>query len=89
MNDAHVQTLFELLAVVPDTNLLHRGGAEAGEWVRIRAARFLDHGGCLATGWWDEAERFHADLVAAHLSPGGCADLLAATSFVLTACRQR
>jgi triphosphoribosyl-dephospho-CoA synthase len=89
VNDAHVQTLFELLAVVPDTNLLHRGGAEAGERVRMRAVRFLDHGGCLATGWWEEAERFHADLVAARLSPGGCADLLAATSFVLTSDEQR
>jgi triphosphoribosyl-dephospho-CoA synthase len=79
---ARVQCFFALLAVVDDTNLLHRGGAEGLAGARMAAASFLTAGGVGAPGWLDRAVGIHRDFVAARLSPGGCADLLAATLFL-------
>lgn len=81
-NAAQVQTLFVLLAEVTDTNVLHRGGAAGDAFVRRSARRFLKSGGCTKAGWLERAETVHRDLVAAWLSPGGCADLLTASIFV-------
>lgn len=76
---ARVQCFFALLAVVDDTNLLHRGGADGLLAARAAAATFLDAGGVAAPAWRDRAAAVHRAFVAARLSPGGCADLLAAT----------
>jgi triphosphoribosyl-dephospho-CoA synthase len=76
---ARVQCFFALLAVVDDTNLLHRGGAAGLDDARAAAAAFLQEGGVAAPGWRDRAVAIHRAFVAARLSPGGCADLLAAT----------
>lgn len=76
---ARVQCFFALLAVVDDTNLLHRGGADGLAEARAAAAGFLAAGGVAAPGWRDRAVAIHRAFVAARLSPGGCADLLAAT----------
>ena len=79
---ALVQTLFTLMSVLEDTNLLHRGGTEGLGFVREGSRRFLDTGGVLMPGWREEALALHRGCVARHLSPGGSADLLAATWFV-------
>lgn len=79
---ARVQCFFALLAIVDDTNLLHRGGADGLAGARAAAAAFLDAGGIAAPGWRDRAVGIHRDFVAARLSPGGCADLLATTLFL-------
>ena len=76
---ANVQCLFALMAVLDDTNLLHRGGAEGLAFAQGAAATFLDAGGVGAPGWRDRAVAIHRAFVAARLSPGGSADLLAAT----------
>ena len=79
---AQVQTLFALLATLPDTNLLHRGGADALHHVQSEAASFLAGGGITQPAWRTRALRLHDDLVARRLSPGGSADLLAAALFL-------
>lgn len=79
---AHVQCFFALLAVLDDTNLLHRGGAAGLTDARTSAAAFLAAGGIGARDWMDRAIGIHRAFVAAGLSPGGCADLLAATLFL-------
>jgi triphosphoribosyl-dephospho-CoA synthase len=76
---ARVHCFFALLAVVDDTNLLHRGGADGLVGARAAAAAFLDDGGIAAPDWRERAAAIHRAFVAARLSPGGCADLLAAT----------
>ncbi len=76
---ARVHCFFALLAVVDDTNLLHRGGADGLVGARAAAATFLDAGGIAAPAWRERAAAIHRSFVAARLSPGGCADLLAAT----------
>ncbi|MCJ2101684.1 triphosphoribosyl-dephospho-CoA synthase MdcB [Methylobacterium longum] len=76
---ARVDCFFALLAVVDDTNLLHRGGTDGLNAARAAASVFAATGGVSAAGWRDRALDVHRAFVAARLSPGGCADLLATT----------
>ncbi|MDP2332223.1 MAG: triphosphoribosyl-dephospho-CoA synthase MdcB [Reyranella sp.] len=82
-NAASVHTLFALMEAVDDTTVLYRGGVDAGLFVRRSAAEFLAAGGRSREDWFERAERLHRVFVARNLSPGGCADLLAATLLVL------
>ena len=79
---ARVQAFFALLRLVDDTNLLHRGGADGLVFARQQASRFLADGGVGQAGWRERAACVHLSFVARRLSPGGCADLLAATLFL-------
>jgi triphosphoribosyl-dephospho-CoA synthase len=79
---ASVQTLFAIMAVLDDTNLLHRGGMAGLTFVKEAARRFLDRGGVFRLDWEAEAVALHQACVAHHLSPGGAADVLATTWFV-------
>lgn len=76
---ARVHCFFALMAVLDDTNLLHRGGMEGLHFARAAARSFLAAGGVGAPGWEDDAARLHRAFVARNLSPGGSADLIAAT----------
>jgi triphosphoribosyl-dephospho-CoA synthase len=77
-----VQACFALIAVVCDTNLLHRGGADGLRYASEAASSFLSRGGVGASDWRARAAAVHTAFVARRLSPGGCADLLAMTLFV-------
>jgi triphosphoribosyl-dephospho-CoA synthase len=79
---AGVQTLFALIAVVEDTNLLWRGGAAGLAFAQTRAAAFLARGGVSTPDWRRTADRIGQEFVAQRLSPGGSADLLGATLFL-------
>lgn len=79
---ALVQTLFALIAHLTDTNLLYRGGAGGLDYARRAAAEFLAAGGTRAADWERRATAVRDAFVARNLSPGGAADLLAATWFV-------
>lgn len=81
-NAAAVQCLFSLMAVLPDTNLLYRGGEEGLEFAQIVSRQFISEGGVLRRGWQAHAVAIHRRFVDLNLSPGGSADLLAATLFV-------
>jgi triphosphoribosyl-dephospho-CoA synthase len=82
-NAASVHTLFALMEAVDDTTVLYRGGRAAGLFVRSAAADFLASGGCMQGGWFEKAEALHRCFIERNLSPGGCADLLAATLLIL------
>jgi triphosphoribosyl-dephospho-CoA synthase len=79
---ARIDTLFTLMAELSDTNVYHRGGAEGARIVRDSSLRFLARGGTAAADWEQDAVAAHRLFVAHRLSPGGAADLLAATCFV-------
>lgn len=72
-----LMTLTEYLA---DTNLLWRGGAEGLAHAQRAAGEFNAAGGVQAAGWREKLIDMHADFVARNLSPGGAADLVAASS---------
>jgi triphosphoribosyl-dephospho-CoA synthase len=79
---ARVEACFALIAVVEDTNLLHRGGLDGLMFARRVARQFLGRGGVGAPDWRERAGAIHDSFVARRLSPGGSADLLAMTLFV-------
>ena len=79
---ARVQAFFALLAAVDDTNLLHRCGVDGLRDAQKAAAGFLAAGGVGQAEWIDAAAAVHRGFVRRRLSPGGCADLLAATLFM-------
>lgn len=73
------EALLHLLAVNPDTNLVHRGGLAGLAHVQTRAARLIKAGGVNAPDFEARMFEFDADLIERNLSPGGSADLLAIT----------
>jgi triphosphoribosyl-dephospho-CoA synthase len=79
---ARVQSFFAILASTEDTNLLHRGGAAGLRYAQEEAAGFLQLGGVEQTEWRERAAAVHRAFIERHLSPGGCADLLAITLFL-------
>ncbi|MEO6975499.1 MAG: triphosphoribosyl-dephospho-CoA synthase MdcB [Gallionella sp.] len=79
---ALLHAFFVLLAETPDTNVLFRGGTEGLWYIQTQAADFLERGSVFEAGWRERAETLHRDCSARNLSPGGCADLLAAAWFV-------
>jgi triphosphoribosyl-dephospho-CoA synthase len=79
---ARIAAFFALLESVEDTNILYRAGSAGLEYVRSSARRFRAAGGADAADAFARAEAIHSDFVVRRLSPGGCADLLAATLFV-------
>ncbi len=79
---ALLHTFFVLLAETADTNVLFRGGAEGLRFIQTQAGEFLERGSVFEPGWQERAESLHRECSARNLSPGGCADLLAAAWFV-------
>jgi triphosphoribosyl-dephospho-CoA synthase len=79
MRHARIDALFALMAHMSDTNVYHRGGAEGALIVREHGRRFVDAGGTANPQWQARALDSHRIFVEARLSPGGAADLLAAT----------
>ena len=82
MRHAGIDALFALMTHISDTNVVHRGGPQGAALVRSEAAAFVAAGGTGAPGWEADAEQIHRRFVAHKLSPGGAADLLAATCLV-------
>jgi len=83
-NNRHalLHTFFVLLAETSDTNVLFRGGEEGLRFIQRQAREFLECGSVFEPGWQERAESLHRQCSAKNLSPGGCADLLAAAWFV-------
>jgi triphosphoribosyl-dephospho-CoA synthase len=79
---ARVDAIFSLMAHINDTNVYHRGGAAGADTVKTCARTFLDQGGSAHPEWEGAAQACHRLFVEKRLSPGGAADLLAATVFV-------
>jgi triphosphoribosyl-dephospho-CoA synthase len=82
MYHARIDALFALMAHISDTNVFHRGGTAGAQVVRRQAQRFAAMGGTAHPAWRAWADECHRLFVARKLSPGGAADLLAATCLV-------
>jgi len=79
---ARLQALFEVMAVLDDTNLAHRGGLAGLRWAQQQARGFLAAGGAARPDAIEHAQALHTAFVARRLSPGGAADLLAAACWL-------
>ncbi|WCE32453.1 triphosphoribosyl-dephospho-CoA synthase CitG [Vibrio sp. SCSIO 43137] len=81
-NDEHLAlsyTLLKLMAENCDTNLIHRGGLEGLAYVKQQSAKYLKRNYSGTDELNKSIEAFDQKLINRHLSPGGSADLLAAT----------
>lgn len=79
---ARIAVLMSSIATTTDTNLLYRGGAEGLAFAQRAARAFLDRGGVTVADWESALREIGRAFVTRNLSPGGSADLLAATIFV-------
>lgn len=79
---ARLEALFAAMAVLDDTNLVHRGGLAGLRFAQDAARAFLLRGGGDRADAEAQALDMHRAFVAANLSPGGAADLLAAACWL-------
>ena len=79
LNDAAVAALLALMSRVTDTNMIRRGGYEEAERRKKEAAEILAR--LTAETAETMLQALNQDYIRNHLSPGGCADLLALTLF--------
>jgi triphosphoribosyl-dephospho-CoA synthase len=79
---ARLQTLFQVMAVLDDTNLARRGSLAGLRYAQRAAREWLHHGGVTRPDALAHARALHREFVARRLSPGGAADVLAAACWV-------
>ncbi|MBV9298706.1 MAG: triphosphoribosyl-dephospho-CoA synthase, partial [Verrucomicrobia bacterium] len=80
--DARLNALLAIMINLEDTCLLHRGGATSLRAAQSGAMAVLAAGGTQTLRGWGLLHRLDLDLAALNASPGGSADLLAATLFL-------
>lgn len=81
LNDASALTLLALLATVTDTNMIHRGGLPEALSRQQEARRLLST--ITPDTLLPTLTALDQDYISSNLSPGGCADLLALSLFLV------
>lgn len=79
---ARLDTLMSIMVKLEDTCVLHRGGLPALDTAKRGARLVLEAGGSSSMSGMQMLLRLHDDLMALNASPGGAADMLAATLFL-------
>ena len=77
-----LHALLSIMSRLNDTCVLYRGGVEALHAVKSGARAVLMAGGPGSTQGRKEIRKLESDLITRNVSPGGSADLLAATIFL-------
>ncbi|MBN2656086.1 MAG: triphosphoribosyl-dephospho-CoA synthase CitG [Spirochaetales bacterium] len=77
-----IGALLHLMTTVEDSNVLHRGGSAALEKMKREAREALDAGGAGSPDGLEILHQMDRDFTDRHISPGGCADLLAVSIFL-------
>jgi len=80
--EAALDAFYAGMAILEDNNLLYRAGPDGLAEAQELADAFLRAGGILAPGGFARAQALHRHFTTRRLSPGGSADLLAATLFL-------
>jgi triphosphoribosyl-dephospho-CoA synthase len=86
---SRLDALLSVMCQLDDTCVLYRGGIEALDLVKSGARAVLTAGGCASAQGRNRLNTFDRELIAKHISPGGSADLLAATIFLDAVERQQ
>ena len=79
---ARLDALMAIMMSLNDTCLLHRGGLLALKTAQAGATVVVAAGGTATARGWRLLQQLDRDLIALNASPGGSADLLAATLFL-------
>ena len=82
-NDAGILTLIHIMAELPDTNVMHRSSYEEAVDLQKRMKN-LAESGLENLPYLEILEELDREFIHRNISPGGCADLLAMTYFVLS-----
>lgn len=82
MNTVLVETLLNLIAYTEDTNILSRHNFNTAIYARESARRCIEQGGFLNEKGFERITSMDQDFITKNISPGGSADLLAATYFL-------
>lgn len=82
LNDALVHALIALMTVTQDTTILHRHGPKVLKDVQKKAAALMAAGGMISKKGRNLIQRLDRQFIRRNISPGGSADLLAATYFL-------
>lgn len=82
LNDALVHTLINLMTTVEDTTILHRHNMDTLREVQTQAREIMEQGGMLTAAGRDRIIALDKAFIERNISPGGVADLLAATYFL-------
>ena len=77
-----LDALLSVMSQLDDTCVLYRGGSEASSFVKAGAQAVLMAGGYGSATGQKLMRELDRELIAQHISPGGSADLLAATIFL-------
>jgi triphosphoribosyl-dephospho-CoA synthetase len=86
---SRLDALLSIMSRLDDTCVLYRGGLEALNAVQSGAQAVLTAGGYGTAHGRNEMRKLDEELIARHVSPGGSADLLAATIFLDAVERQQ
>ncbi|WP_257347381.1 triphosphoribosyl-dephospho-CoA synthase [Pseudalkalibacillus decolorationis] len=79
---ARLEALVVLIAYLDDTCILYRGGLFALKMAKEKAKAVLQSGGVSTSKGWMKLKELNQTLIQLNVSPGGSADLLAATLFL-------
>ena len=82
-NGAALHALLHLMLKVEDSNVLHRRGEDGLELMRRETGKLLAEGGMFLPDAYGRLENMNRLFVRENISPGGCADLLALTLFLV------
>lgn len=82
LNLVKLQTLFALMCCMEDSNIIARHNLEVLQKVQREARRFLARGGAYREQSSQELVEMDKEYTRKNISPGGCADLLAAVIFI-------
>ncbi|MDR3565032.1 MAG: triphosphoribosyl-dephospho-CoA synthase [Negativicutes bacterium] len=81
-DSARLDALMAIMAELDDTCLLHRGGWKALDGAKSGARKVIECGGTATEGGRRALDHLDKSLLEQNVSPGGSADLLAATLFL-------
>ncbi|QLF93766.1 triphosphoribosyl-dephospho-CoA synthase [Pseudomonas sp. ABC1] len=80
--NAQLDALLAIMTTLPDTCVLHRAGMAGLNSMQQGARKVLQAGGCAQLAGRRQLRELERDMLALRASPGGAADLLAATLFL-------
>ena len=81
-NLSNIEVLLHIMKQLTDTNVLSRGNMEELWWVQNTAQSIINRGGAFSEAGKRAIARMNRDCILKNISPGGAADMLAATIFL-------
>lgn len=78
----NLQILLWAILLSEDTNVLKRGGIEGGVWLKKAVQDIVEEGGAFTQKGIREIKKLNEECIQKNISPGGAADLLAATLYL-------